>query len=136
MRALSRYVEVSEKSLEQRDLNQAAWPDLNMAAWRAYTMSLMAYRRGDYALAIEWGQRSRAYDLGMQSRGMSVQVIFAMSHARLGQAAQARAELAEPRFVIEDAFTRGVPNLPRFEGFWFDWVIARIHLREAESFLR
>jgi len=129
MRAISRYVEVAEQSLERRNTET----DLNMAAWRAYSLSLMHYRAGSYALAIDWGNRSRSYDLGMQSRVVSVQVITAMSHARLGQTNEAKAELAEPRFVIEDTFKQGVANLPRWEGFWFDWLFARIHLREAEA---
>jgi serine/threonine protein kinase len=139
MRALGRYIEVSEKSLPQGgevDRTKVAWIDLTMAAWRAYTLSLMAYRSGDYELSIEWGKRSREYDLGLQSRVISVQLIIAMAHARLGQTDQAVAELAEPRFVIDETFRRGVSNLPRWEGFWFDWVIARIHLNEAEQLIR
>ena len=129
MRALGRYVEVAEESLERssQDLN------LNMAAWRSYSLSLMAYRQGSYELAVEWARRSRDYDSGMQSRGMSVQVILAMAQARLGQTNEAKAALAEPRFVIEDTFKQGVTHLPRWEGFWFDWLFARIHLREAEA---
>jgi len=69
----------------------------------------------------------------MQSRVVSVEVIQSMAHARLGQSEQARVELADSRFVIEDTFKRGVTNLPRWEGFWFDWVFARITLREAET---
>jgi serine/threonine protein kinase len=136
MRALSRYVQVSQESLEKADLKTANWPDINMAAWRAYTLSLMAYRTGNHELAIKWGQRSRGYDQQMQSRVTSVQVITAMAHARLGQADQAQAELAESGAIIENAFNQGVLNLPRFEGFWFDWVIAQIHLREAEDVIQ
>jgi serine/threonine protein kinase len=129
MRALSRYLEVSQSSLER----SSPQLDLNMAAWRAYTLSLMAYRTRNYGLAVEWGERSRDYDSGMQSRVMSVQVIMAMAHAQLGQTGQAQAELAEPRFVIADAFKQGVDKLPRWEGYWFDWLFARIHLKEAEA---
>jgi len=132
-KALGRYIEVAENSLTHSLALSNENLDLPMAAWRAYTLSLMAYRRGNYQQAIDWGQRSRDYDLGMQSRVVSVQVIRAMALARLGQVDQARAELADPRVIIEDTFKRGVTNLPRWEGFWFDWVVARITLREAET---
>jgi len=55
---------------------------------------------------------------------------------RLEQRDQARTELAEPRSVIDATFKQGVANLPRWEGFWFDWLIAKIHLREAEKLVQ
>ncbi|TAK97085.1 MAG: serine/threonine protein kinase, partial [Verrucomicrobia bacterium] len=131
MRALGRYVDVAEASLERSSQDL----DVAMASWRAYTLALRAYRLGNYRMALEWCEKSRDYDLGMQSRVMSVQIIQAMAHARLGQEDQARVELAEARAVVEETFKRGVMNQPRWEGFWFDWVFARIHQREAETLL-
>jgi serine/threonine protein kinase len=132
LQALGRYSEVAEKSIEQSSQEM----DLPMVAWRAYTMALSCYRSSNHALAVEWGERSRSYDAGgMMSREMSAQLILAMAHARRGQTDEARAELAEPRFVIEDAFKVGVAEQARWEGFWFDWLIARQHLREAEALL-
>jgi serine/threonine protein kinase len=132
MRIVGRFYEVSEASLNQNS------PDanLNMSAWGAYSLSLMTYRRGDYAQTIVWCQRSRDYDRGMLTRAMSVQTVLAMAHFRQGDVDAARAELAEPRLVIEDTFKQGIANLPRWEGFWFDWIIARINLREAEKLMQ
>jgi hypothetical protein len=56
---------------------------------------------------------------------------MAMTHYRLGQKNLADFELAQAREKIEQQFNRGLEIGAGGEGFWFDWVFARILLREA-----
>jgi hypothetical protein len=132
MRALDRYSEVAERSLASR----GSGVDAAMAAWRSYSLALMAYRLGNFPQAIEHCARSQEYDRGMQSRAASIELILAMAHARLGQHDQARTELAAGQQIIETHFPAGMVVTRRWEGFWFDWLIAQIHLREAQKLVR
>ena len=127
MRALERFATVARTPLET---NNASLPPF-MAAYYSYSLALMAYRRGDYPLTVEWCRRAVNYHHGVQSRDLSVQLILAMAHARLGQTELARTELEKSRAAIEDVFRNGLNKSPTWQGFWFDWVCAKIHLREA-----
>lgn len=45
-------------------------------------------------------------------------------------------ELAAGREIVASQFPSGKVVAPRWEGFWFDWLIAQIHLREAEKLVK
>ncbi len=128
LRALDRYREVAQQPLTANGSSM----DRAMAAWRFYSLALMAYRLGNYPLAIERSGQSQNLDLSFQSRVASVHVLLAMAHAQLGQFDTARRELTMGRQLIETYFPGGRVDSPRWEGFWFDWLIARNQLREAE----
>lgn len=130
MRALRRYVDVSEKSLQV-----GHEVDRSMASWRAYSLAVMRYREGNFRAALEWCERSQDLEPGLQSKIVSVQLVLALAYARLGDFDRARAEAIEPRRTIEETFQNGIQNLSRWEGFWFDWMFARNHLRELETVL-
>jgi hypothetical protein len=49
----------------------------------------------------------------------------------MGQSAEASAALGEGREVIQGEFTNVLDAGDGTRGFWFDWVFARILLREA-----
>ena len=46
-------------------------------------------------------------------------------------AEQARMELAEVRSVIDKKFAQNLEMGNGSEGYWFDWLLARILVREA-----
>ena len=52
-----------------------------------------------------------------------------MTYRQLGRAADAEAELAAGRDIVESKFKSrlGTP----VQGFWFDWIFARVLLRES-----
>jgi hypothetical protein len=54
-----------------------------------------------------------------------------MSCQHLGQTDEARSELTQARSMIEDKFKNGLDRGTGVQGFWFDWIFARILLREA-----
>jgi hypothetical protein len=54
-----------------------------------------------------------------------------MACAQLGELSAANHELAASRGPIEDEAIRAVSLSPKWKGYWFDWAIARILLRET-----
>ena len=109
----------------------------HMFAWRAFALSRFEYRRGNYADAIRWGQRSIAYlDNRPTCMAMS-HAILALAYDKLNQAEPARAELA----IVLDAVKTGLPKgldqgLPISSdqsGLWHDWIETQLLLREAAA---
>jgi hypothetical protein len=49
----------------------------------------------------------------------------------MGQSAEAGTSLDKGREAIENEFANGLDPGDGSRGFWFDWVFARILLREA-----
>lgn len=130
LHALQPLAEIASNSL---DGGQA--PDASLAAWRSFSLALMAYRKGDYAGAENWCERSVAYQTGNVSRAANLQVVLAMTHFHAGKIDLARSELAQSRNQIEAQFNKGMEIGAGGEGFWFDWVFARALLREATAMM-
>jgi hypothetical protein len=49
---------------------------------------------------------------------------------------EATSQLAQSRAAIEARFINGLEHGDNGDGFWYDWVFARILLREAEQLIR
>jgi hypothetical protein len=56
-----------------------------------------------------------------------------MSDFQRHRMSEAREELANGRRIIEDKFNAGITAGNNMEGMWYDWVFARILLREAQA---
>jgi serine/threonine protein kinase len=116
-----------------------AGPDAMLAAWRAWALHLLNFRRGDDAGSILWARKVAEIPDNNLSRDAMLHAVLAMAHHRLGQKESAASELKSAQDLISRAFT---PNLAPVaepmghgQGYWWDWLIARILLREAESSL-
>ena len=103
------------------------------AAWACVSLALMEYRQGNYAHSVEWSKRCLATRDSNQARTATARVLLAMAYRQLHQTDQAQSELAQGRADIETTFNRGLDRGSRENGFWFDWVFARILLREATA---
>jgi len=128
MKALNPLAEAAAKSF---DTSVNTDGDVFLAAWRSVSMALMEYRRGNYAKAAAWCKRCLDYPEYNAPRAATARVIMAMSRQHLGQTDAARSELTQARGMIEDKFKNGLDRGTGVQGFWFDWVFARILLREA-----
>jgi serine/threonine protein kinase len=127
--ALLPLYELSVKSLPPETATPA--PDGWMIPWRCVSVGLMEYRRGRPQEAIAYCERCLAMDASNPARSATAQVILAMAHHQAGDGKLARLELAEIRGVIENKFTTSLEMGNGTEGYWFDWLLARILLREA-----
>ena len=102
----------------------------SLASWRSFSLALMEYRRGNYTGVEQWHQKSVGYETGNYVRAVTFQIVLAMSHYQTGKADQARSELAQARQKVEEQFKKSP-----MDGGWFDWVFARILLREAGALI-
>jgi hypothetical protein len=69
------------------------------------------------------------------ARTATLRIILAMASYRNGQMEEARSQLAQGREVIEGKFKGGLDRGNGIQGFWYDWVFARILLREATTII-
>lgn len=111
--------------------------DRELALWRAFGLALLEYRQGNHERAKHWADFAMSFK---DSRGYingAIEPVHAMICLKLGDEDAARADLDRAKKRIEKAFA---PELPaayepfgQYQGFWWDWIIARTLFREAES---
>ncbi|MBN2683960.1 MAG: protein kinase [Pontiellaceae bacterium] len=102
--------------------------------WSAIPISLWKYRTGEFTTAEEYARAG----LDIRDRGgktATLQLILAMSCFRNGQEDEARRLLAEGRVLVQGKFLNGLDRGVSGAGMWYDWVFARILLREAEALI-
>ncbi len=128
MRSLVPLGQVAAKSLD-------GTVEVSLAAWRSFSLALLEYRHRDYNKALEWCERSVRYQGVNRARTANIQVVKAMSFYSLGQIDRARSELVQCEQAIESQFKNEPQVGNGSEGFWFDWVFARVLLLEASSLL-
>jgi len=98
--------------------------------WEAFSMALYHLRSENYPAALEW--RNRCFSAPKVSRvcATAVRAVAAMAAFKLGETEKARADLAK----AQDDCTK--PASPAdFKNTWWDWIIARILVREAEAMM-
>jgi serine/threonine protein kinase len=110
-------------------------PDHFRAAWQCISLGLLAYRMDNYEEAVDWCQRCLNFPEFNAPREATARVILAMADQKLHKTAEARAELAGSRQAIDAKFATTLDHGSAPNGFWFDWVFARILLREAEPLI-
>jgi hypothetical protein len=126
MKQLESFSGISAKSMDN------AGKDPIMEAWRCVSLGLMAYRGGYMPAATAWCQRCLSYPENNPCRIATAHIIEAMSCYQQGQLETAHSELTLGRGMITDKFGQGLDLGNGGVGFWYDWLFARILLREAE----
>jgi eukaryotic-like serine/threonine-protein kinase len=126
-----------QAGIAARSITTSADPngDVFLAAWRSVSLALMEYRRGDYAKAADWCQQCLNYQEHIAPRTATARAILAMSCQQLGKTGEARAQLEEARQVVDNKFKSELDVGGPSQGFWFDWVFARILLNEATTLI-
>lgn len=102
-------------------------------AKRSEIMALLEYRRGNYATATGWAQRSLAYPVYHRPTMAGARIIWAMSCWHLDDKWQALVQWSLGQELIAARFDRGLDRGDSMDGLWFDWVIARLLLRECDK---
>ena len=103
--------------------------------WATIPSGLWRYRLGDFGQAAEWCRRAVDEKDKTTSQAAMLRVILAMSCHRQGLADEAGSQLAKAREVIEANFKYGLEHGNTGQGMWYDWVFARILLREATAMI-
>jgi eukaryotic-like serine/threonine-protein kinase len=101
----------------------------------ALTLALLEYRRGNFAQSAVWCQRLLAYPECNPVQTATTHVILALAGWRLNQVAEAEAQLAQSRDSIQNRFSGGLQSGDQTDGFWYDWIVARVLLQEAEGLI-
>lgn len=105
------------------------------APWKLVSLALLEYRQGHWAEAAQQCRSLPRADTDL-ARIATVHMILALCQQRLGNAGEALAELKQGRALVEAKFHAGLTAGGLAEGYWFDWVTARILLREAMGWIK
>jgi serine/threonine protein kinase len=119
MSELSPLYDVAARRTFRRDGNT------DSKAWNHIALALVDYRRGNYTKAGDWCVGCLAPSQ-QTTRIPTALALRAMIHHQLHQEDDASLELAYARDAIEPIFQKELP-----EDTWFEWVEARILLRQA-----
>ena len=105
------------------------------AAWNLLSLQLLEYRRGNYIRASELCLKCLANPERNALWTTSAQLILAMSYWQMHQYREAVPKMIEAQERIGIEFRNGLDPNPSNdpEHHWFDWVLARILLRECEE---
>jgi hypothetical protein len=99
--------------------------------WACIPASLWRYRCGEYreteAIAL-WPKGDPS-----SAAAATLDLIASMALAREGKTEEARPLLERGRALVGERFRSSLPSGGFTLGNWYDWVFARILLREAES---
>jgi tetratricopeptide (TPR) repeat protein len=106
-----------------------------VAAWSSLSLALLEYRKGNYARASDLCRKCLAYPESNAPWATTAQLILAMSYWQLHQYREAVPKMIEAQAQIDNVFRNGLNPNPSNdpEQHWFDWVLARILLRECEE---
>jgi tetratricopeptide (TPR) repeat protein len=129
--ALSPLAEKLEESIPP-DTNPNDWA----LPWQCMSLALFEYRRGNYAEAVNWGNRCLSFKQDSAMERVAVaQAILAMSYHQRGQAEQARSALRKSRELVEERWKTPFTANEASRGWWYDWFFARILEGEAAAII-
>jgi eukaryotic-like serine/threonine-protein kinase len=123
------FKEISEKSVKRRPATGI------MDSWRCTSSAIYEYRCEHWDEAIQWCWYSLNYDDHNNARAAMVHAILAMAYYQSQQMENAQTELDKSRQLIGDKFKKNLDNGDGKLGYWFDWITARIFMREAETLI-
>jgi hypothetical protein len=132
LKALESQVDIDAESIST---NADANTDIFQAAWRSVSLALMEYRRGNFEKAADWCRQSLNYPENILPRTATARALLAMSEQKLGKTAEARSQLQEAREIVDNKFKSELDLGNPTQGFWFDWLFARILLNEATALI-
>lgn len=133
MRDLGPLIDVSVESLTHPDPQTLSGKAEDLAVWRMDSVALGEYRRGRFAEAADWCRKCLAFPVRNAPRDTTARILLALSLHQQRRFDEALAELAPARETVEAIFSQEMSMDSSSGGWWFDWLIARILLREAEA---
>ncbi len=133
LRMLAPLASVAAATLEGTDPKTDSNP--YMSAWRSFALALFEYRQGRDEQALVWVQHCEDYPNYNAARFASSRLIFAMASHHLHREDDVRAGLKQARELIDAWFRTPLNGGNEQQGIWFDWINARILLREATTLI-
>ena len=113
----------------------SAIPQNQRSVWLSVPLSLWRYRTGDFSGAIQLAKRSiSGRETWMAHRPIHDAIIAMASHA-LGDKPAAIAHLQTARAAVETRFASPLGVGSSGSSFWYDWLFARVLVREASDLI-
>ncbi|MEO5714976.1 MAG: serine/threonine-protein kinase [Luteolibacter sp.] len=135
MRQLDPLINASVDSLAPFVDTQSSAKMEDLVVWRMTSVALGEYRRGRFARAEFWARKCLASSTSNESRVATARIILALSLYQEGHTVEARTELDPASKMVRSKFHNDERLEENAGGWWPDWLIARILLREAEALL-
>ena len=120
---------------EQAEKFLASQDPKSVPSWATIPVGLWRYRLGDFGQAEEWCRRGINTKDEETAQTASIRIILAMACHQQNQTAEAGFQFSKARDVIESNFENGLEHGNVLQGMWYDWVFARILLREASTLI-
>ena len=109
-------------------------PAENFPGWATIYLSLWHYRHGDDAQAEMWCRRADG-----KAKGSAIEptllIIQAMTEFREGKSDAARTDRVHGNELLAKKFQANLDHGNNSEGYWFDWVFAKVLAREATEMI-
>jgi serine/threonine protein kinase len=119
---------------------ESSWPGVvtnasftGDAPWRPVALALMDFRSERDRSAVERCQSAISSSTNNPARTACAALVLALASQRLGNASPAFASAQAARRSIEAKFSKGLAEGNDQEGYWFDWAMAQILLREWDA---
>ncbi len=133
MKDLGPLIDSASDSLRNFVANPPSGKVDDLAVWRMTSVAQGEYRRGRFAKAESWARKCLASSKGNEARETNARILLAMALSRQGHPVEARSELESVSTVIKSKSSKDMQAGGGPTGWWADWLINRILLREAEA---
>ncbi len=135
MRNLDPLIDASVDSLNDfRELPEGAEIE-DLVLWRMTSVALGEHRRGNHTEAQFWARHCLRHSVDKPSREATARVLLALALCKTGHRIEARSMIETASAMIPEQVNREVGNEHAFNGWWPDWLIVRILMREARKLL-
>lgn len=114
----------------------SALPSENTRDWATIPVALWRLRQGDFEGARKVALRGFVEEDHASSCTATQRLLLALCDLHTGDEVEGRRQFAVARDDIERVFAAALPAGNGRDGFWYDWLFARILLEEAASELR
>ncbi|MCF7673764.1 MAG: serine/threonine protein kinase [Akkermansiaceae bacterium] len=135
MQALDPLIDVSVDSLSGLDQQPVTGNVDHLEIWRMDSVALGEYRRGRFDRAEAWSRACLEFSKDNSSREATARILLALALHQQGRVGEARSELAPACAAVATTFGQELRIDYAGSAWWFDWLIARILLREAEELI-
>jgi hypothetical protein len=116
-------------------VTEKEFPRSGSKPWMAIQVSLWHYRCGNYRSAAEFALPKEGQSDTSAATATNC-AILGMALFHEGKVEEATKQLARAQKIVNAEFAHRLGEKNSKMGYWYDWVFARILLREAESTIR
>ena len=110
-------------------------PREQRSAWSSLPLCLWRYRSGEFSRAVELAESALPGSNVNQAHRPAHEAIIAMAAHQMGDTAAAIAHLHSAREAVERKFSGSLAEGAGGAGYWYDWLFARVLLREATELI-